>query len=145
MDLTPKQYEKISEKHSPKSNIVKNCTWAFIVGGLICAIGQILMNMYINLGVEKEIAKNLSSMTLILLAAIFTGLNIYQVIANKAGAGTLVPITGFANSMVSPALEFKTEGFILGVGAQMFTISGPVIVYGCITSVVVGLIMYFFI
>lgn len=141
MDISKKQYENINKKYSPKSHILKDCIWAFCVGGLICCIGQALIDIYVYFGLEQETASSLGSITLILLSAILTGLNIYNIIANVAGAGTLVPITGFANSMVSPALEFQTEGFVLGVGAQMFTIAGPVIVYGVITSVLVGLIM----
>ncbi|MBP0979482.1 MAG: stage V sporulation protein AC [Oscillospiraceae bacterium] len=144
MDISKKQYENINKKHSPKSHIIKDCTWAFCVGGLICCIGQALAKIYIYYGLDKETSFSLASITLILLSAILTGLNIYNSIANVAGAGTLVPITGFANSMVSPALEFQTEGLVLGVGAQMFTIAGPVIVYGVITSVIVGLLTYIF-
>ena len=143
MDISKDQYEKINKYYSPKSNIIKDCSWAFFIGGLICFIGQVLINIYINFGLDKEAASSLASITLILLSAILTGFNIYNTIANIAGAGTLVPITGFANSMVSPALEFQTEGLVLGVGAQMFTIAGPVIVYGTVTSVIVCLFIYF--
>ncbi len=144
MDISKSQYQKINKLYSPKSHIVKDCLWAFCVGGSICAIGQIFINIYLDCGFDKDVASSLASITLILLSAILTGLNIYNTIANKAGAGTLVPITGFANSMVAPALEFQTEGFVLGVGAQMFTIAGPVIVYGTLTSVIVGLFFIFF-
>ena len=143
MNISNNQYQKINKQHSPKSHIFKDCTWAFFTGGTICAIGQIFMNIYKNFGLEQDVASSLASISLILLSAVLTGLNIYNTIANRAGAGTLVPITGFANSMVAPALEFQTEGFVLGVGAQMFTIAGPVIVYGTLTSVIVGLFMYF--
>lgn len=144
MDISQKQYDRINKAHSPKSHITKDCTMAFITGGLICIIGQIFANIYVSCGLDEESAYTVASISLILISAVLTGLNIYNTIANVAGAGTLVPITGFANSMVAPALEFQTEGFVLGVGAQMFTIAGPVIVYGIITSVVVGIFCYFF-
>ncbi len=144
MDISQKQYEQINKAHSPKSHIVKDCIMAFITGGMICTIGQIFANIYINCGLDKESAYTVASISLILISATLTGLNIYNTIANVAGAGTLVPITGFANSMVAPALEFQTEGLVLGVGAQMFTIAGPVIVYGTITSVLAGIFYYFF-
>ena len=115
---------------------------AFVVGGLICTLGQALMNLYANLGLEKDSAGTAVSMSLIALSALFTGLSLYDNLARYAGAGTLVPITGFANSIAAPAVEFKTEGFILGVGAKMFTIAGPVIVYGVSASVVYGFIYW---
>ena len=144
MDISKQQYEKINKQYSPKSHIIKDCIWAFLVGGAICSIGEILIEIYQHYGLDKDTSSSLASITLIALSALLTGLNIYNTIANVAGAGTLVPITGFANSMVSPALEFQTEGFILGVGAQMFTIAGPVIVYGTITSIIVGLTKFIF-
>ena len=110
---------------------------AFWIGGLICALGHLIMNGYVALGLEKEAAGTAMSMTLVALSALLTGLSLYDDIANRAGAGTLVPITGFANAIAAPAIEFKTEGFILGVGAKMFTIAGPVIVYGVSASVVI--------
>ena len=127
---------------SPKSPIWKDCLNAFWIGGLICAIGQLIMNGYLALGLDKEQAGTAMSMTLVALSALLTGLSLYDDIAKRAGAGTLVPITGFANAIASPAVEFKTEGFILGVGAKMFTIAGPVIVYGVSASVVYGLIYW---
>ena len=144
MDISKQQYEKINKQYSPKSHIIKDCIWAFLVGGAICSVGEILIEIYQHYGLDKDTSSSLASITLIALSALLTGLNIYNTIANVAGAGTLVPITGFANSMVSPALEFQTEGFILGVGAQMFTIAGPVIVYGTITSIIVGLTKFIF-
>ena len=127
---------------SPKSPILKNCLKAFLVGGLICTLGQALINLYSSFGLEKEEASAAASMTLVALSALFTGLSLYDNLAKHAGAGTLVPITGFANAVSSAAVEFKTEGFILGVGAKMFTIAGPVIVYGVSASVVYGLIYW---
>ena len=127
---------------SPKSPIVKDCVMAFVVGGLICTLGQALINLYTFLGLDKGAAGTACSMTLVALSALLTGLSLYDNIAKHAGAGTLVPITGFANSVAAPAVEFKTEGFILGVGAKMFTIAGPVIVYGVSASVVYGLIYW---
>ena len=113
-----------------------------MIGGLICVIGQALTNFYGSLGLEKQDASGAASMTLVALSALLTGLSLYDDLAKHAGAGTLVPITGFANSIAAPAVEFKTEGFILGVGAKMFTIAGPVIVYGVSASVVYGFIYW---
>lgn len=140
--MTEKEYEKLVEEISPKSPVGKDCLSAFLVGGIICAIGQFFINFYTNLGLEKDMASAAASMTLVVISAILTGLSLYDNIAKHAGAGTLVPITGFANAIAAPAIEFKTEGFILGVGAKMFTIAGPVIVYGLSSSVVYGLIYW---
>ena len=140
--MTEKEYSRLVQKMSPKSPIVKDCINAFWIGGLICTIGQVLVNVYQWMGLEKTDASTAASMTLVLLSAVLTGLSLYDDIAKHAGAGTLVPITGFANSIVAPAVEFKTEGFILGVGAKMFTIAGPVIVYGVSASVVYGIIYW---
>ncbi|MBQ4600130.1 MAG: stage V sporulation protein AC [Oscillospiraceae bacterium] len=142
MDMTEKQYQRIVKEMAPKSPVKKDCLNAFWIGGLICALGQLLINGYTALGMEKEMASTAGSMTLVALSALLTGLSVYDDIAKVAGAGTLVPITGFANSVAAPAVEFKTEGFILGVGAKMFTIAGPVIVYGVSASVVYGLIYW---
>ena len=141
--MTEKEYGKLINSMAPKSPIGKDCLKAFLVGGFICAIGQLCMNGYTALGLEKEGAGTATCITLIFLSALLTGLSLYDDIAKHAGAGTLVPITGFANSISAPAIEFKTEGFILGVGAKMFTIAGPVIVYGVSASVVYGLIYWF--
>ena len=127
---------------APKSPMWKDCINAFWIGGLICTLGQLIMNGYLALDMEKIDASCATSMTLVALAAILTGFSIYDDIAKIAGAGTLVPITGFSNAVSAPAIEFKTEGFILGVGAKMFTIAGPVIVYGVSASVVYGLIYW---
>ena len=140
--MTEKQYEKMVGELAPKSPIWKDCINAFWIGGLICALGQLAMNGYAALGLDKTDAGTAASMSLVVLSALLTGLSLYDNIAKYAGAGTLVPITGFANSIAAPAVEFKTEGFILGVGAKMFTIAGPVIVYGVSASVVYGLIYW---
>ena len=141
--MTEKQYARLVEDMSPKSPSWKNCLCAFLIGGLICALGQGIMNGYLSLGLDKEAAGTAMSMTLVAISALLTGLSVYDDIAKHAGAGTLVPITGFANAISSAAVEFQTEGFILGVGAKMFTIAGPVIVYGVSASVVYGLIYWF--
>ncbi len=140
--MTQRQYQKMVEKTAPKSPIWKNCLKAFLVGGLICTLGQAILNLYSYLGLDKENSATATSMTLVALSALLTGLSLYDNIAKHAGAGTLVPITGFANAVSSAAIEFKTEGFILGVGAKMFTIAGPVIVYGVSASVVYGIIYW---
>ena len=140
--MTPKEYQKLVKQISPKSPIKKDCCYAFLVGGLICVIGQLLLNGFLALGLLMEDAPGAASMCLVALSALLTGLSVYDDIAKFAGAGTLVPITGFANAVAAPAVEFKTEGFILGVGAKMFTIAGPVIVYGVSASVVYGLIYW---
>ena len=140
--MTERQYGKLVKEMAPKSPIWKDCLNAFWIGGLICALGQLIMNGYLALGLEKQDAGTAMSMTLVALSALLTGLSLYDNIAKYAGAGTLVPITGFANSIAAPAIEFKTEGFVLGVGAKMFTIAGPVIVYGTVASVVYGLIYW---
>jgi stage V sporulation protein AC len=140
--MTDKEYQKLSSSLAPKSPIVKDCLWAFVIGGLICVLGQAAMEGFTALGLEKQDASTAASMSLVALSALLTGLSLYDDIAKHAGAGTLVPITGFANAVAAPAVEFKTEGFILGVGAKMFTIAGPVIVYGVSASVVYGLIYW---
>lgn len=140
--MTEKEYGKMVDRMAPKSPILKNCLKAFVVGGLICLLGQVIMELYQTWGVSKENSATGASMTLVALSALFTGLSLYDNLAKHAGAGTLVPITGFANAVSSAAIEFKTEGFILGVGAKMFTIAGPVIVYGVSASVVYGLIYW---
>lgn len=140
--MTDKEYGKLVDNMSPKSPMGMDCVKAFIIGGMICTLGQVFVNCYTAWGLEKDQASTAASMTLVALSALLTGLSLYDDIAKHAGAGTLVPITGFANSIAAPAVEFKTEGFILGVGAKMFTIAGPVIVYGVSASVVYGLIYW---
>lgn len=142
--MTEKQYGKLVQEASPKSPIWKNCLNAFWIGGLICVLGQLLMSFYAGLGLDKTDAGTAVSMTLVALSALFTGLSLYDDLAKVAGAGTLVPITGFANSVAAPAVEFKTEGFVLGVAAKMFTIAGPVIVYGLCASVLYGVVYWLY-
>ena len=142
MDMTEKEYEKLVQKAAPKSPMGKDCLNAFWIGGLICVLGQILTNSYGALGLDKDAASTATSITLVTLSALLTGLSLYDNLAKYGGAGTLVPITGFANAIAAPAVEFKTEGFILGVGAKLFTIAGPVIVYGLSASVVYGFIYW---
>ena len=140
--MTQKQYAKLVQQISPNSPVGKDCLMAFLVGGLICLLGQCCITLYTSLGLPKEEAGTAASMSLVALSALLTGLSLYDDLAKAAGAGTLVPITGFANAISAPAVEFKTEGFILGVGAKMFTVAGPVIVYGLSASVVYGLIYW---
>ena len=140
--MTEKEYSKLVDEMSPQSPIRRDCFHAFWIGGLICAIGQFLINRYTGWGMDEKMAGTAASMTLVAMSALLTGLSLYDDIARHAGAGTLVPITGFANAIAAPAVEFKTEGFILGVGAKMFTIAGPVIVYGLSASVVYGFIYW---
>ena len=143
-NLNSEEYQKKIEKKVPKSKICINCVKAFVIGGLICTVGQVIMNIYTSLNLEKETAASLTSVTLVFIGILLTGLDLYRKIAKHGGAGTLVPITGFANAMSSPAIESKTEGFILGVGVKLFSIAGPVIVYGILTSATAGIIMYIF-
>jgi len=140
--MTEKHYAKLTEELAPKSPMGKDCLFAFVIGGIICTIGQFFLNYYTKLGLDKDAAGTAASMTLVALSALLTGLSLYDNLAKHAGAGTLVPITGFANAIAAPAIEFKTEGFILGVGAKMFTIAGQVIVYGLAASVVYGVIYW---
>lgn len=142
--MTEKQYGALVARMAPKSPMWRDCLNAFWIGGLICVVGQIFMNCYGAWGLEKQDAGTATSMTLVALSALLTGLSVYDDIAKHAGAGTLVPITGFANAIAAPAVEFKTEGFVLGVGAKMFTIAGPVIVYGLAASVVYGFIYWLY-
>lgn len=138
--MTEKEYSQLVDELSPKSPVLKNCFNAFWIGGLICAFGQILLNWYQSMGLQDKQASTAVSITLVFLSALLTGLSVYDDIAKVAGAGTLVPITGFANSVAAPAVEFKTEGYVTGLGVKMFTIAGPVIVYGLTASAVYGLI-----
>lgn len=138
--MTNSEYNKYVKSKSPSSKTSKNCFMAFLFGGLICCIGQLILNLYKKTGLDDETASTATSITLIFLSALLTGLDIYPKLAKLAGAGTIVPITGFANSVVSPALEAKTEGYVLGVGAKIFTIAGPVILYGILASFIAGII-----
>ena len=144
LSTTGKEYEKMTKRASPPSKTVSDLIKAFLIGGTICCIGQALTELYLKIPVEKDVAKTLTSMTLIVITAILTGLAVFPKIAKHAGAGTLVPITGFANAMVSPAMEFQSEGRIFGTGAKLFTIAGPVIAYGCSAAFVYGVIAYIF-
>lgn len=137
---TKKTYQEYVNKKSPNSPILKNCFNAFWVGGLICTIGQIIMNICKERGFDQTTSGTIVSIILIAISAFLTGLNIFNKIGKFAGAGSLVPITGFANSIVSPAMEYKSEGYIMGVGGKMFTVAGPVLVFGISTSIAVGLI-----
>ncbi len=144
MSISKDEYSKMADKASPPSPVFKNCIKAFLFGGAICCFGQLLNTIFERAGLnEKEVLLATPSI-LIIITAILTGLGVFDNIARHAGAGTIVPITGFANSVVSPALEFQHEGFVLGTAAQMFTIAGPVIVYGCAASFIYGLIIYIF-
>lgn len=137
--MDKKEYKKLVDKKTMPSKVIKNTIMAFIVGGSICTIGQIFRNIYESLGLGEELTGSAVSVTMIFLGILLTGLNIYQKIAKHAGAGTIVPITGFANAVASPAIEAKTEGMVMGVGAKIFTIAGPVIAYGVTASVLAGI------
>ena len=141
MDMNNQQYNQYVSAKADPSPLWKDCLWAFCVGGAICAGGQGLMALYQSLGADKEAAGTWVSVTLIFLASLLTGLGVFDNIAKHAGAGTLVPITGFSNAMVSPALEFKSEGFVTGMASKMFTVAGPVIVFGVTASVVYGVVL----
>ena len=140
--MNKKEYKKYSEKRAKRSPLLSNCLKAFFIGGAICTLGQFIKNIYKNFGISEEVVKMLVPVTLIFIAVLLSGLGIFDKIAKRAGAGTLVPITGFANAVVSPALDTKNEGWILGVGAKIFTISGPVILYGMLSGAVYGLIYW---
>ncbi|MGN1330012.1 MAG: stage V sporulation protein AC [Clostridia bacterium] len=139
-----KEYQNYVDKKSPNSPIFKNCFNAFWVGGLICVIGQLIFDYCIYRGFSKDLASSLVSISLIFISAFLTALNLFNRIGKFAGAGSLIPITGFANSIISPAMEYKSEGYVMGVGAKMFTVAGPVLVYGISTSVIVGIIYLIF-
>ena len=135
-------YQKYADKTAKKSPLLLDCIKAFVVGGLICTFAELLFNFYLKLQIKEETVKLLVPVTLIFLSAFFTSVGVFDKLAKHAGAGTLVPITGFANAVVSPALDTKAEGYVLGVGAKMFTIAGPVIVYGTVASVVYGIVYW---
>lgn len=144
MAFSPEQYDKLSKSVAPPTKSWLNLPMAFLFGGAICALGQAFVSLYTNLGFTEETAPIASSVTLVFLSVLLTGLRIYPKLAKLAGAGTLVPITGFANAMAAPAIEFKSEGLVLGLGAKMFIIAGPVIVYGIAAGVVYGIIVFAF-
>lgn len=137
-------YKQLVKKHSPKPKVLKNTVMAFLVGGAICAIAQVIFNLFSGAGLVEQDAGAAVTMIMIFLGALLTGLGVYDRIARVGGAGAIIPITGFANSIVAPALEYKREGLVYGVGARMFTIAGPVLVYGFVTSVIIGLIIFIF-
>ena len=139
--ITNEAYARLVKDNAPPSPMGKNLLWAFLVGGSICTLGQVLSNLFQNWGLDKEQAGTAVSLTLIFLTALLTGLGVFDTLAKHAGAGTLVPITGFANAVVSPAVEFKTEGFITGTATKLFQVAGPVLVFGISASVVYGLVL----
>lgn len=141
---TTKEYDEYVKQKSPNSPILKNCFNAFWVGGLICSIGQIIMDFCMYKGMDNTLSSTVVSISLIAISAILTALNVFNRIGKFAGAGSLVPITGFANSIVSPAIEYKSEGYVMGVGGKMFTVAGPVLVFGISTSVIIGIIANIF-
>ena len=141
---TQKQYDKLVKEKSPNSPILRDCFNAFWVGGLICSIGQIILDFCIFKGMDATLASTVVSIALIAISALLTSLNIFNRIGKFACAGTLIPITGFANSIVSPAIEYKSEGYVMGVGGKMFTVAGPVLVFGISTSIIVGIIASIF-
>lgn len=143
MKLTKEEYAEMLGSQSPPSNLLLDMVWAFVVGGLICTIGQAISEFYKSRGLDQTAVSAATAITLVFLGGLLTALHLYDKIAKKAGAGTLVPITGFSNAIVSPAMEFKSEGFVLGLGAKLFAIAGPVLVYGISTSVIYGLILFF--
>ena len=141
--MSQQEYQSLVKKKSPTSKILKNCIKAFLIGGTICVVGQFFLSFYKSLGLSDDIAGSATSVTMIFIGVLLTGLDIYHKLAKHGGAGTLVPITGFSNAVASPAIEAKTEGYILGVGAKIFTIAGPVILYGTAASFVAGIIFLF--
>lgn len=144
MNTDKKTYQKYVKSRAPKSPTLKNSTFAFLVGGTLCALAELLFHLYLYLGVGEETTKTLVPVTFIVLAGFLTGIGVFDEIARFAGAGTLVPITGFANAVVASAIDDKSEGFILGVGAKMFTVAGPVIVYGTLSSAIYGVLYLIF-
>lgn len=138
MDLSPQEYQRYVKGRAPKSPLVKDAVLAFVIGGLICVLGQLIQSGWSAAGLSQEDAGTATSCSLVLLSALLTGLNLYNKLARFGGAGTLVPITGFANAVVSPAIDFKSEGFVTGMAAKMFLVAGPVIVFGTLASVIYG-------
>lgn len=144
MDLSKKEYDALLKQKSPNSPLGKDMLWAFMIGGLICVVGQAILNLWKGAGLAEADAANATSIAMIFLGALLTGLGWYDKLAKHAGAGTIVPITGFANAIVAPAMEFKSEGLVLGMAAKMFVIAGPVLVYGITASIAYGLIVLAF-
>lgn len=143
VNITLEEYKNLSTSMTPKPTVFRNSVRAFFVGGLICLIGQMMINLLVMAGLERTEASTATTAILIFLGALLTGVGVYDEIGKFAGAGSIIPVTGFANSIVAPALEFKREGYVMGVGARLFTVAGPVLVYGIMTSIVVGIIYYF--
>ncbi len=142
VNMTKEEYSNYVDSKAKKSPIGKNLVWAFVVGGFICIIGQLITDLFTSWNFSKDDASTICTIILIFLGAFLTALNLYSIIGKHAGAGSIVPITGFSNSVVAPAIEFKTEGYVLGLGANMFKIAGPVLVYGITSSVIVGFIYW---
>lgn len=142
MNKSKEEYKKYTERHASSSPILRDCGAAFLVGGIICCLGQVLLKLYLFAGLAEDVARSLCSVTLIFLAILLSGLDVFDDIAKFGGAGTLVPITGFANAVVAPAIDTKAEGWVLGVGAKLFSIAGPVILYGTFASVIYGVIYW---
>lgn len=140
--MSKEEYKKYVDKKSPDSKTLVNVSRAFLVGGLICAVGQFFSNSFKQMGFDPDIVSSLTAMTMVFLGVFFSALNLYDDLGKFAGAGSIVPITGFANSIVSPAMEYRSEGYVLGIGARMFLVAGPVLVYGITASVIVGIIHY---
>lgn len=144
LNVSNSEYDELISKKAQKSPIAKNILFAFVVGGLICMLGQFIFNQMINLGVDQEKSATITSISLIFIGAFLTSVNLYSRIGRFAGAGSTIPITGFSNSVVAPAIEFKSEGYILGLGANMFKVAGPVLVFGITSSALLGLVYYIF-
>ena len=144
LNISNSEYNDLISQKAQKSPILKNIYFAFIIGGLICSLGQFIFDTSINMGISKDDASTVTSICLILLGAFLTAVNLYSRLGKIAGAGSTIPITGFSNSIVAPAIEFKSEGYILGIGANMFKVAGPVLVYGTTTAVILGFIYYIF-
>ena len=142
LNISNSEYDDLISQRAEKSPILKNIILAFIVGGLICTLGQFIFNQMENMGLDRETASTVTSISLIFLGAFLTSINLYSKIGRFAGAGSTIPITGFSNSVVAPAIEFKSEGYVLGIGANMFKVAGPVIVYGITSTVILGLVYY---
>lgn len=142
INMTNEEYSVYVESKAKKSPIVKNLIWAFLVGGFICVIGQLITNLFLSFGLSKDDATTVCTISLIFIGAFLTAINVYAKIGQHAGAGSIIPITGFSNSIVAPAIEFKTEGYVLGLGANMFKVAGPVLVYGITSSVIIGFIYW---
>lgn len=141
MEMSKQEYQKFVQARAKSSPLVKDCVLAFVIGGGICAVGQAIMDGFMGLGLEKTDAGTATTISLVFLSALLTGLNLYNKLGRYGGAGTLVPITGFANAVVSPAIDFKSEGMVTGMAAKMFTVAGPVIVFGITASVIYGVIL----